>query len=144
MKKIFEEFKVFIARGNVIDMSIGVVIGAAFGKITSSLVNDILMPIVGMFTGGNDLSKLNICIRQAVYNESGEVVKEAVNVGIGTFISTVLDFIIIAFIVFLIIKSLNMATEKLKKKQEEAENKEEKAPTTEELLASILSEIRKR
>lgn len=144
MKKIFEEFKTFIARGNIVDMSIGVVIGGAFGKITSSLVNDILMPIVGMFTGGNDLSKLNICIRQAIYNESGEVVKEAVNVGIGTFISTVLDFMIIAFIVFLIIKSLNMAAERLKKKQEEDGKKEEKAPTTEELLASILSEIKKR
>lgn len=144
MKKIFEEFKTFIARGNIVDMSIGVVIGGAFGKITSSLVNDILMPIVGMFTGGNDLSKLNICIRQAIYNESGEVVKEAVNVGIGTFISTVLDFMIIAFIVFLIIKSLNMAAERLKKKQEEDDKKEEKAPTTEELLASILSEIKKR
>ena len=142
MKKIIEEFKTFILRGNVFDMAIGVVIATAFGKITTSLVNDIIMPIIGQLTGGIDLSKYVICIQKAQLNELGEVVKEPVNIGIGAFVSTVIDFIIIAFVIFLVIKSVNAAAEKLNiKKEEEAK---EKGPTTEELLTEILQELKKR
>lgn len=142
MKKVVDEFKTFVLRGNVFDMAIGVVIATSFGKITTSLVNDIIMPIVGKFTGGVDLSKLNICIEPAVYDETGEIVKEAVNIGIGNFISTIIDFTIIAFVIFTVVKSINIANEKLRKKKEEeaaAENK----PTTEELLTQILAEMKK-
>ncbi|MBQ7743415.1 MAG: large conductance mechanosensitive channel protein MscL [Lachnospiraceae bacterium] len=142
MKKIIDEFKTFIMRGNVLDMAIGVVMATAFGKITTSLVNDVIMPIVGKFTGGVDLSKLNICIQEAKYNELGEVISEPVNIGIGTFISTIIDFIIIAFIIFMVVKAINIASEKLIKK-EEAEAKAE-GPTEKELLANILEEIRKK
>ena len=142
MRKVFDEFKAFILRGNVIDMAIGVVIATAFGKITTSLVNDIIMPILGRVTGGVDLSKLNICIQEAKYDSLGEMIQEPVNIGIGTFISTVIDFIIIAAIIFAVVKAINVANDKLIKKKEEEEKADPK-PTTEELLTDILNEIKK-
>ena len=141
MKKIIEEFKAFVLRGNVFDMAIGVVIATSFGKITTSLVNDIMMPIIGQITGGIDLSKYVICIQKAEVNELGEVIKEPVNIGIGIFISTIIDFIIVAFVIFVIIKAINVANEKLMKKKAEEEKK--KGPTTEELLTDILEELKK-
>ena len=146
-KGFFSEFKEFIMRGNVLDMAIGVIIASAFGKITTSLVNDVIMPAVGSLLGKVDLSELNIVLREAVM-EGDTVVTPAVQIGIGTFLVTVIDFLIIAFVVFLIVKLFNKAKEiadaKLNKaKEEEAEVIEEKAPTTEELLTQILSEIKK-
>ena len=146
-KGFFSEFKEFIMRGNVLDMAIGVIIASAFGKITTSLVNDVIMPAVGSLLGKVDLSELNIVLREAVM-EGDTVVTPAVQIGIGTFLVTVIDFLIIAFVVFLIVKLFNKAKEiadaKLNKaKEEEAEVIEEKAPTTEELLTQILAEIKK-
>lgn len=92
MKKFFNEFKEFISKGNVMDMAIGVIIATAFGKITTSLVNDVFMPLIGMLIGGIDLGTLNITLSPAVVDEAGEVVKEAVVVGIGTFLTTVIGF----------------------------------------------------
>ena len=92
MKKFFNEFKEFISKGNVMDMAIGVIIATAFGKITTSLVNDVFMPLIGMLIGGIDLGTLNITLSPAVVDETGTVVKEAVVVGIGTFLTTVIDF----------------------------------------------------
>ena len=89
MKKFFNEFKEFISKGNVMDMAIGVIIATAFGKITTSLVNDVFMPLIGMLIGGIDLGTLNITLSPAVVDEAGAVVKEAVVVGIGTFLTTV-------------------------------------------------------
>ena len=106
MKKFFHEFKEFISRGNVMDMAIGVIIATSFGKITTSLVNDICMPLIGMLIGGIDLSKLNILLKPAVLDEAGEVVSEAVTLGIGTFITTIIDFILVALVVFLVIKGI--------------------------------------
>ena len=120
MKKFFAEFKEFISRGNVMDMAIGVIIATAFGKITTSLVNDVFMPLIGYIIGGVDLSTLN---------------KEAVVIGIGTFLTTVIDFILVAFVVFLVVKAFNAAKQKLEKPAEP----EEPEPTKEELL---LTEIR--
>ena len=145
MKKLFGEFKEFISRGNVLDMAVGVIIATAFGKITTSLVNDVVMPFIGWIFGGTDATQaLNITLTPAVYDEAGEVVKEATVLGFGTFVSTIIDFIIIAFVVFIIVKSFNKARQKAeeRKKKEEEEAAEEEAPpepTNEELL---LTEIR--
>ena len=87
MKKFFNEFKTFISRGNVMDMAIGVIIATAFGKITTSLVGDVFMPLIGWLIGDIDLTQLNITLSPAVLNEAGEVTKEAVVIGIGTFLT---------------------------------------------------------
>ena len=138
MKKFLKEFKEFAMRGNVLDMAIGVVIGGAFGKITTSLVNDVFMPLVGLLIGGIDLSKLNVMLKPAVVDAAGEVTKEAVTLGVGTFLVTILDFILVAFCIFLMIKAINTFREKLAKKEAEAPAPEEPAgPTTEELLGEI-------
>ena len=125
MKKFFEEFKAFAMRGNVIDMAVGVVIGGAFGKITNSVVNDIIMPLISMLTGGIDFSAWKWVLKEAVM-EGKEV------------IAVILDFIIIAFAVFCMVKAINKMHDKLSKP---AEPESEKAPepTKEEVL---LTEIR--
>ena len=99
MKKFFEEFKAFAMRGNVLDMAVGVVIGGAFGKITNSVVNDIIMPLISMLTGGIDFSAWKWVLKEAVM-EGSEVVTPEVAVNYGNLIAVILDFIIIAFAVF--------------------------------------------
>ncbi len=148
-KGFFAEFREFIMRGNVLDMAIGVVIATAFGKITNALVNNIIMPIIGMLIGDIDLSKWDITISDAVMAADGVTVeKEAVVIGIGALLVTIIDFIIIAFAIFVFIKIFNKAKEiseaKLFKKNQEEEAAEEAppAPTTEELLADILAELK--
>ncbi len=148
MKKFLSEFKEFISRGNVLDMAVGVIVATAFGKITTALVNNIIMPFIGWCFGGASVTDaLNITLTPAQIDAAtGEVVKEANILGIGTFLNTVIDFIIIAFIVFCIIKAFNKAhelAESRKKAEEAAEEPEEPKPTTEELLTSILEEIRR-
>ena len=139
MKKFFEEFKAFAMRGNVIDLAVGVVIGGAFGKITTSLVNDIIMPLISMITGGIDFTAWKWVLKEAVKeldpatNEMVEVLPE-VAVNFGNTIAITLDFIIIAFAIFCVIKALN----KLQKKKEEAPAAPP-APSKEEVL---LTEIR--
>lgn len=133
MKKFLSEFKEFALRGNVLDMAIGVVIGGAFGKITTSLVNDVIMPLVGMLIGGIDLSQLDIVLKPAVMN-GDEVVTAAVTLGIGTFLTTIIDFILVVLVIFLMIKAIN----RFHKKKEEAPVPEApKGPTSEELLTEI-------
>ena len=141
MKKFFHEFKEFISRGNVMDMAIGVIIASAFGKITTSLVNDVFMPFIGWLIGGIDLAKLNLTLAPAVLDEAGEVVKEAVVIGIGTFLTTIIDFILVAFVVFLVVKTFNAAKKKMEKPVEgpAPEPEKEPEPTKEEVL---LTEIR--
>ncbi len=136
MKKFFNEFKEFAVRGNVMDMAVGVVIGTAFGKITTSLVNDVFMPLIGLLVGGIDLGQLNIVLKPEVLDETGEVVTAAVTLGLGAFLSTVIDFILMAFVIFLMVKAINQL-HKLGKKDEEEEPEEEPAPTSEELLTEI-------
>ena len=141
MKKLIEEFKKFIMRGNVLDMAIGVVIATAFGKITSSLVNDLLMPFISWICGSRDMSALNIVLRPAeVVN--GEMVNEAIIFGLGSFVGTVIDFLLIALVVFLILKAFNKANELTHKKAEEEAQAQPPKPTTEELLTEILEELR--
>ena len=115
MKKFFEEFKQFAMRGNVIDLAVGVVVGGAFGKITNSLVNDIIMPAVSMLTGGVNFSDWKLVLKQAVI-ENGEEISAAVSINYGTFISVIIDFIILAFAVFCMVKVINS----LHRKKEEA------------------------
>ncbi len=148
-KGFIADFKAFVMRGNVIDMAVGVIIAGAFGKITTSIVNDVFMPFIGWLIGGFDLSQLNIILKPEVLDEAGAVIEPAVTIGIGTLLVTIIDFLIIAFIVFLIIKMFAKARElsekALAKKEEVVEEVvEEKSPTTEELLAEILEEIKKK
>ena len=143
MKKFFAEFKEFISRGTIMALAIGVIIATAFGKITTSLVNDVFMPLIGYIIGGVDLSTLNITLSPAVLDEAGEVVKEAVVIGIGTFLTTVIDFILVAFVVFLVVKAFNAAKQRLEKPAE-PEEPEEPEPTKEELLLTEIRDLLKK
>lgn len=138
MKKIIAEFKEFISRGNVMDMAIGVIIATAFGKITTSLVNDVLMPFISWLVGARDMSALNLLVRPEVLNDAGEVVQESITIGFGTLLGTVIDFILVALVVFAIVKTANMARARLEK-QKEAEEEAAPEPSNEEKL---LAEIR--
>ena len=122
VNKFFNEFKTFIARGNVLDLAVGVVVGGAFSKIVSSLVNDIITPLIGIIIGGKDLSNLSIKIGDA-------------NVAYGAFIQNVIDFLIIAFCIFVFIKFIN----KLFVKKHE-EKKSEPPKKSDEVI--LLEEIR--
>ena len=138
MKKFFEEFKTFAMRGNVIDMAVGVVIGGAFGKISTSIVNDIIMPFISMLTGGVNFEDWKLVLKQAVANAEG-VIDPTTEIAIryGSTIAIILDFIIIAFAVFCMVKAINSLH---KKKEDPApEPAPEPEPSAEEKL---LTEIR--
>ena len=130
----FKEFKEFAMKGNVMDMAVGVIIGGAFGKIVTSLVNDVIMPVVSLATGGIDFTNLFVNLSDdAKYKTLAEAQEAGASVfAYGTFIQNIIDFIIIAFCIFLMIKGMN----KLKKKEEPAPEAP-KGPTQEELLAEI-------
>ncbi len=133
MGKFLTEFKEFAMRGNVIDMAVGVIIGGAFGQIVSSLVNDIIMPVVGIATGGLDFKDYKLILKSAVMN-GNEIVTPEVTMNYGMFIQNIVDFLIVAFCIFMAIRIMN----KLKKKAEEAPAPAP-GPTKEEVL---LTEIR--
>ena len=141
MKKMFEEFKKYIMRGNVLDMAVGVIVAGAFGNITTSLVNDLFMPFISWIFGARDMTALNVVVRPEIVNEAGEVTQAAITLGFGTFVATIIDFLLIAFVVFLVVKLMNTAKDKLAKKEEEAPAEEPAppAPSAEEVL---LTEIR--
>ena len=134
MKKFIAEFKEFAMKGNVVDMAIGVVIGAAFGKITTSLVNDVIMPLISRITGGVDFSAWKWVLKAAEVAEDGTEIPE-IAVNYGSFIAVVLYFLIIAFVLFLVVKAINKLRS-IGKKEEPAEE-EDPAPTSEELLTEI-------
>lgn len=138
----FDEFKKFAFKGNVIDMAVGVVIGNVFGKIVSSLVNDIIMPPIGLLVGGANFGELKLVLKEAV----GET--PAVTLNYGNFIQTIIDFLIVALSIFICVKIINSARDLATRKEREAAEakakaeaeakaKEPKAPTTEELLTEI-------
>ncbi len=140
MKKFLKEFKEFAMKGNVVDMAVGVVIGAAFGKIVTSLVNDIIMPVVGVLTGGTNFSEYKWVIKQGV-TQGTEVITPEVAVSWGSFIQTIVDFLIIAFCIFLAVKFVNKL-----RRQPEPEPEAPAAPaapTQEELLTEIRDLLRK-
>ncbi len=134
MKKFFNEFKEFAMKGNVVDMAVGVIIGAAFGKIVTSLVYDIIMPAIGMATGGINFSDHKWVIKQAV-QQGEEIITPEVAITWGAFVQTIFDFLIVAFCIFVAIKFMN----NLKRKPEPApeEPAAPAAPTQEELLTEI-------
>ncbi|MCQ2523825.1 MAG: large-conductance mechanosensitive channel protein MscL [Lachnospiraceae bacterium] len=134
---MFKEFKEFISKGNVLDMAVGVIIGGAFGKIVTSLVNDIFMPLLGAITGGADFSSKKFIINPAVLDEAGNIITEEAAIKYGSFIQNIVDFLLIAICIFLMTKAVAKMQEKLKKKEEEPVE-EEKKPTQEELLAELL------
>ena len=140
MKKFFSEFKEFAMRGNVVDMAVGVIIGAAFGKIVSSLVNDIIMPLIGVVTGGMNLTDYKLVVQTAVM-DGQEIIKPEVTMNWGAWVQTVVDFLIVAFCIFVMIKFINNLRKKAER-QKEAEAEPAPAapePTKEEQL---LAEIR--
>ena len=127
MKKIIGEFKEFISKGNVLDLAVGVIIGSAFQKIVTSLVNDILMPFLGLITGGHEFTSLTLKFKDATINY-------------GLFIQNIIDFLLMAFCIFIIVKLFNTLKSNLEKKEEVVEEvKEEAKKSNEELL---LEEIR--
>jgi large conductance mechanosensitive channel len=135
--KIVEEFKAFALRGNVIDLAVGIIIGAAFGKIISSLVSDILMPPFGLVIGGINFTDIKIIMKDAIKDPAtGKVLKEAVAFKIGNFIQTVIDFTIIAFSIFMIVKGMNKMS-----KDKPAEPPAE--PTKQEVLLGEIRDILK-
>ena len=144
MKKFFEDFKAFALKGNIVDMAIGVVIGGAFGKIVTSLVNDIITPLIGLMTGNISLSELKVILAPAVLDAvSGEVVTPELAITYGAFLQTIIDFLIIALSIFCVMRVAMNARKKLedmKKKEEEAPAQEEAAPADTEL--SVLLEIK--
>jgi large conductance mechanosensitive channel len=131
---MMSEFKGFAMRGNVVDMAVGIVIGAAFGKIVSSFVNDVLMPPIGMMMGGVDFSELALVL-QAATEEAA-----AVTINYGMFIQTVLDFVIIAFAIFMVVRAMN----KMKKKEEAAPAAPPKPSAEVELLTEIRDSLKNR
>lgn len=133
MKKMIQEFKEFASKGNVVDLAVGIIIGGAFGKIVSSLVSDILMPPIGWLVGGLNFSDLKIELKAPMIDTAGNVITRVVTINYGAFIQTTVDFIIIAFAVFMVVKLVNS----MKRKQEE--KTENPKPSNQELL---LMEIR--
>lgn len=131
--KFWNEFKEFAMKGNVIDMAVGIVIGGAFGKIVTSLVNDLLMPCIGALIGGFDFNNLKVVLSKAVM-DGEEIVKPAVTLNYGTFINEIMNFLIIALCIFLCIKGIN----KMHKKKEE----EPAAPAPKPDDVVLLEEIR--
>ncbi|NLZ76139.1 MAG: large-conductance mechanosensitive channel protein MscL [Erysipelotrichia bacterium] len=135
-KSFIEEFKEFISKGNVLDMAIGVIIGSAFGKITSSLVNDIIMPVISVLTGGIKFNSWKIVLKEAVVGVDGVIdTTTEVAMNFGSLIATVLDFLIIAFTIFTVIKLVN----KIKRKKDGEEEKTVEEPSEE---VKLLTEIR--
>lgn len=150
MKKFLKEFGQFIQRGNVLDLAIGVIMGGAFGKIIASLVKDVLMPVIGLFVGGN-LAEMHWVLTPEEVDGLGAVIKPATTLNYGLFIQTIIDFLIIALVVFIIIKAIMKARTLAEKAKAEKEAKEAKEapvvevvaepvppkPTAEELLTEI-------
>lgn len=125
-------------KGNVVDMAVGIIIGAAFGKIVSSLVNDVIMPPLGLLIGGVDFTELKITLKEAVTDQAGNAVN-AVTLNYGSFIQTAFDFLIVAFAIFLMIKAMNNM-----KKKEEAAPATPPEPTREEKLLKEIRDLLKK
>jgi large conductance mechanosensitive channel len=125
---MLQEFKEFAVKGNVVDLAVGIIIGAAFGKIVTSIVNDVIMPPIGLLLGGVDFKNLTVVLKEATSTVP------AVSVNYGAFINTIIDFVIVAFVIFLLIKQIN----RLKK----TEAKKEAAPAAPPQDIVLLTEIR--
>lgn len=138
---ILKEFKAFAMRGNVVDMAVGIIIGGAFGKIVSSLVNDVIMPPIGLLVGGVNFTDIKITIKEAVTAVDGSVIP-AVTLNLGNFIQTLVDFTIIAFAIFLMIKGMNALNRKAK--EEPAAPAPPPQPSNEEKLLAEIRDLLKK
>ncbi|HML37387.1 MAG TPA: large-conductance mechanosensitive channel protein MscL [Bacillota bacterium] len=131
---MWKEFKEFALKGNMIDLAVGIIIGAAFGKIVSSLVDDLIMPLFGYLTSGMNFQELKFVMSKAVTDQAGNVIKPEAAILYGSFIQNVVDFLIIAFSIFIVVKFINKAR---RKDQEEAAAAEPPKPSEQELLTEI-------
>jgi len=137
--KIVQEFKEFAVKGNMVDMAVGIIIGAAFGKIVGSLVNDVLMPPIGLLIGGVDFTDLKVTLKDAAIDQAGNAIA-AVTLNYGMFIQILIDFLIIAFVIFMMIKAMN----NMKKKEAAAPAPAPPAPTKEETLLTEIRDLLKK
>ena len=150
-KGFINEFRQFATKGNVIDLAVGVIIGGAFATITKSLTDDIIMPIISLFLGGINFSEWKIVLRKAVLDAGGNELTAAVTINYGNFISTVINFLILALVIFCLVKAINRVRDEAEERNRRAEAQAiasapapvtEVKPTTEELLADILMELK--
>jgi large conductance mechanosensitive channel len=128
------EFKTFIARGNALDLAVGVIVGGAFGKIVTSLVNDLIMPPVGLALGGVNFTSLKIILKNASVDAAGKIT-EAISINYGSFLQTIIDFLIIAFCIFMMVKAIN-------KMKDLNKNEEPVVPAAPPADIVLLTEIR--
>lgn len=136
---LMKEFKAFAMKGNVMDMAVGIIIGAAFGKIIASFVKDVLMPPLGMLMGGVNFTDLKIVIQEAAVSEAGEAIA-AVSINYGSFIQVTVDFLIVAFAIFMMVKGMNS----MKKKEAAAAPPPPAGPTKEEVLLGEIRDLLKK
>ncbi|MDD3740840.1 MAG: large-conductance mechanosensitive channel protein MscL [Bacteroidales bacterium] len=135
---MLKEFKAFAIKGNLIDMAIGIIIGAAFGKIVTSFVNDIIMPPIGLLLGGVNFTELSVVLKSAVTEADGTIIP-AVTLNYGNFIQIIIDFLIVAFVIFMVVKAIN----RMKKKEAEAPAVPP-APSKEEVLLTEIRDLLKK
>ena len=138
-----KEFKEFAVMGTVMDMAVGVIIGGAFGKIVTSVVNDIIMPPIGLLVGGVDFSDMKLTMKKAVLDAAGEVVSPAVTWNYGAFIQQVVDFTILAFCVFILVKLINSLNKKKEAPAPAPAPAPEPQPSKEEVLLTALRALLK-
>lgn len=143
--RYWKEFKEFAVRGNVVDLAVAVIIGGAFGKIVSSLVADVVMPIVGVLIGGFNFASLKIVLKKAVLGSDGVAITQAVSINIGNFIQNIFDFLIIALAIFFMIKLMGKIKSRLIREEEAAKKEEEPKPLSkdQELLVEIRDLLKK-
>ncbi|MDB5272524.1 MAG: Large-conductance mechanosensitive channel [Chitinophagaceae bacterium] len=134
----FQKFKEFAMRGNVVDMAVGIIIGGAFGKIVSSLVSDVIMPPIGVLVGGVDFKNLKLIIKEGSTDAAGKVLTEPVSVNYGNFLQSTVDFLIVAFAIFLVVQLMHKLTKK------EEEKPAEPAATNEEKLLTEIRDLLKK
>lgn len=142
MKKYWQEFKAFAVKGNVVDLAVAVIIGGAFGKIVSSLVADIVMPLVGALAGGVDFTSWKIILRQATVNGVGEIIKPAATMNIGIFVQNIFDFLVIAWSIFIMVKILTRLKKKLARDEETLDKAEQQKAVSLTKDQELLQEIR--
>ena len=137
--KMVQEFKDFAMKGNVVDMAVGIVIGAAFGKIVSSIVADLIMPPIGLLIGGVNFTDLKLTIKPAMMDAASNAMKPAVTLNYGEFLQVTVDFIIVAFAIFMMVKGMNAL-----KKKETAAVAAVAAPSKEEILLTEIRDLLKK
>lgn len=143
MKKLFKEFGDFIKRGNVIDLAVAVVVGGAFSSIVTSLVNDVIMPVISLLTGGVDFTNLFVSLDGKAYATLAEAQAAGASVlAYGAFIQAIVNFLIIAFVIFMVVKAMNTATEKASKLKKKDTKEEKPAPPVKPEEVVLLEQIR--